>query len=588
MIGTRRISHEPQTPFALLVRSFLRGAFESDLLPDAVDIRESLIWIGLMFLSPVMWLSVGPALGKYHRHWRIWAQAEERGTTDQLRAQIEVTTWGDELLFVFYAMTAVGFVTVLVWDRLYPDRTDVLVLGTLPVGDRTVVGARLTALALLIGAFALALSVPSAVAMALGAPENDVFLLPLRYLVAHLVVVPLAGVFSACCLLAARTVLRVLVQPRLLRGLTLGLQLLCVVVMLEMLVFSWQLSHWLSDNALQLAGHPVASWLPPFWFLGLYETLLGTDHAAFRSLARDAGLAMVASLGLLLTAYLASYRRITRQVTETPAAESGVPWMGRSWHALTAGWSPTTGAVVGFVLRTMARSRRHQLILSMYVGVALAFVIGGVLFPLTRGTGVDLTTPTVLLLSMPLVLSFFTLVGLRVLFAMPSEFKANWVFRLTERDEKTGYRNGTRVALWIGLVPIVCLTLPGYWYLWGTAVAFGHTALWLLLAALLVELLLVGFHRIPFAATYVPGRANFKLFGLVYLLVLTTYAYGAAQAELWLLVDPVRWATAMAALLAGLLWSVWAGRRRLSSATALTFDDSPDPAVQRLHLMSDV
>ena len=57
------------------------------------------------------------------------------------------------------------------------------------------------------------------------------------------------------------------------------------------------------------------------------------------------------------------------------------------------------------------------------------------------------------------------------------------------------------------------MTLPGYWLLWGTILAFGHTVLCLLLAAVLVELLLFGFHKVSFTCVYVPGRTNFKLLG---------------------------------------------------------------------------
>ncbi len=81
-----------------------------------------------------------------------------------------------------------------------------------------------------------------------------------------------------------------------------------------------------------------------------------------------------------------------------------------------------------------------------------------------------------------------------------------------------------KAQLILGTLPIAALLLPLYAVLWGPIVAGGHVIFWLLLAALLSELLLLRFHKVPFTCSYIPGKANVKLLWPVYLVALTTYS----------------------------------------------------------------
>ena len=579
------------TPFRVLVRNFLTGFFESDLLPDTVDARQALAGLVAVVLTPTLWLSLQP-IAASNTHHMVWRQAIERGTTAQIYAEIELRYWGIELMFALYVMVVIAFVTLLVWDRLFPDRRDLMVLGTLPLSDRTLLGAKLAALVIVVGGFVLAISVPSAVGIAIGARNGPVSWTPLRYLCAHLIVIPAAGLFVFFSVTAVQTALGVFLRKRLLRALSVVLQLICVVVALEMFVFSVPLSRWLAENALRLTGESVGLWLPPFWFLGLYETIVGTEHAVFHETAPIAVLACGTSLAAVVVAYIASYRRVVRRVLESTEPLAGDPgWLTRLVNRLiyrVLVRHPTQQAVVAFVVRTLMRNQRYKLLLALYVGVGLSFIIGGLLFAFVDGRELLVATPTVLLLSMPLLLSFFALVGLRVLFTVPTELRANWIFRMSETHDKASYVRGIRTAmLGLALPPIVLATVPMYWLLWGPALAIGHTLFWLLLAALLAEVLLLRFHKVPFTCSYVPGKANVKLMGLVYLFALTTYAYTTTQLEVWLLGDPGRWAVGCACVLLSLV-AIRLYRTRATPRSALTYEESAEPTVQVLHLMRPV
>ena len=104
---------------------------------------------------------------------------------------------------------------------------------------------------------------------------------------------------------------------------------------------------------------------------------------------------------------------------------------------------PVERAVVAFAIKSLTRSRRHRLLIAIYVGVGLAFVIGSFLRPYVRdGITMSLDEPSAALLSIPFVLSFFLLVALRVLFSVPTEIRANWIFQMTESRDKSAYVGG--------------------------------------------------------------------------------------------------------------------------------------------------
>lgn len=247
---------------------------------------------------------------------------------------------------------------------------------------------------------------------------------------------------------------------------------------------------------------------------------------------------------------------------------------------------PVQRAIFEFTLRSFLRSGRHRVALAFYVGIGLSFVVGGFLAPILRKESIDFSQPSVLLLSLPLVLSFFTVVGQRVLFTLPTEIGAGWIFRMTEADDKRDYMSGVRKAAFVlGVAPVAVITLPIYAALWGLLPAFAHTAFWCLMAAMLTEAVLWTFCVVPFTRSYVPGRANFKLMWPLYLLAMTSYGYTASHLALWLLRDPARWGAACAVLLGALVSLRMYRSLKLSRNGPFVFDDSLEPHVQRLGIV---
>ena len=125
------------------------------------------------------------------------------------------------------------------------------------------------------------------------------------------------------------------------------------------------------------------------------------------------------------------------------------------------------------------------------------------------------------------------------------------------------------------MVPLLLL-LPVYIYSWGWVIGFLQFGFSLLLAAVVIEVVLFRFHRIPFTSTYLPGSSNLKLWWAFYIFCFSTYAFSSSILEEWLLIEPSR--ALVFEILVGsllLLW-IWFRRTRIDPHVSIEFEPS-DP-----------
>lgn len=105
-----------------------------------------------------------------------------------------------------------------------------------------------------------------------------------------------------------------------------------------------------------------------------------------------------------------------------------------------------------------------------------------------------------------------------------------------------------------------------------------------MLSLLLIEVLLLKFHKIPFTCSYLPGKANITTLWFVYWLGFATYAYSMASLETWILERPPRMAGyyLLGCVLVGVVF--FYRNRNLDEGFTLVFEDEPEPVVRTLNL----
>jgi hypothetical protein len=282
-------------------------------------------------------------------------------------------------------------------------------------------------------------------------------------------------------------------------------------------------------HALAFPGDRVNGWalsLPPAWFLGLYEYLLGGlgrvggADLVLRGLARTATVATLGALAVALLSNITAYRRVMRSAIEQE--ERAATRLGpavRQFARITTR-RPALQGVVAFFLTSVTRVERQRLALGVGIGVAVAWAMP----VLDRvPTLVRSPSPEATLLTLPLALMVLWLAALRIAAALPSDLKASWIFDV-QRPEPTEVRAVIeRVFALVGVAPFVVGSAAGVWLLWGPASAAVHAIFLTGIGLAIVEALITGIADTPGTQPWRPERARlrsrwpFYLFGFLWL-----------------------------------------------------------------------
>lgn len=558
----------------LLARTFFGRLFESDLMPQGLPQIQLLVW-GLVFAA-------GPTMGL-----PMLLTKKYTAVFNANPAALPLTIATDRAVLFTLSMLSIGFVGLLIWDGIFPDRRDVRILGPLPVRQRTFVAARLLALGRVFLLFAAAVCVPQTLffgllAWSYGDPAGLI-----RGVGAHLAAAAAACTLVFGTLVALQCLLLAVLGRRAAQAASVVLQVVCAIVLVHLFFFLPHIEPLLRTREETSGfGGEATALLPGMWFLGLYELLGGF---ATPGATTWGGLAVASTAGALLMSvvlYGVSYGRISRLALE------GVPPRPRSRGARArpgrrqGEGDAIRAAIREFVLRTLVRTRQHRMILALYAGIALALALSSVLAVALRHTGPPLSTPNVSLLSIPLLLQFFPLLGIRMIAAVPVEPRASWVFRAAEPAGRAPAIDGVREAMVRAvLVPTTALALVMGWALWGAVAGALHGLFCWAVGSLLIELLIARLVKIPFTCTYLPGRARLRTMWPFYLMAFTTYCYTLAGVELLLLRTPRRMAVVCAVVLLAAWIAMFVRRRALTAAPGLRFaEEDPDAMFEGFRL----
>jgi hypothetical protein len=167
-----------------------------------------------------------------------------------------------------------------------------------------------------------------------------------------------------------------------------------------------------------------------------------------------------------------------------------------------------------------------------YIGVGVALAAVSVVAATVKRSLV-LDQPAAYLLALPLVLMFFTALGLRVAFGIPVDIEANWIFRQCDTGVRYAASGARSALLTVAVYPLAAAAMATAWVLgWDATVALTVGMFDVVAGALLVEAITYGWHTIPFARTYAPAVETLKSRALVILIPLNLFAYRGADAQM--------------------------------------------------------
>ncbi len=558
--------------FLSLRRAFQRRFFEHELLSSGGDVREPLA--DFMAILITFGIVLCYKLINEHSSVPYFAGRAVRGRM----------AWADQQLLVTISIAVAAVFVILCWETLFPDLTDCLVLSPLPVRMWTVFAAKLGAVlpvfGILVGCTNLfpILVYPALMSVYLSRP---VWL----SIVAYAVSFGAASIFVLSAAMALQGVLVNLLPYRIFQRASAYVQ--AVLLGCVLLLFFVTPNATLDDMA-DPYNRFASAVLPPFWFVGIYEAVMGN---ASPEVPRLAGIGIAAILIALATAGIAysfGYARYVRRTIEGGSAVRQHRRAERRWiAALRRAAIPNIRerALFNFVWRTMTRSRTHRLMLGGYVGVGAAFLLVALATTVRHRGWAVLFRPDASTAAIPIVISFFVLLGMRVVFSLPVNLKANWIFRMLEAERPDADLVAVRKLMFAaGVLPAVIIAATVYPALWGMAAGLRFAAVVLLIGLVVLETLTLTFRKIPFTCSYLPGKANLKatlgLYVLAFVLASVLISLVASAAAVHM-----RAFVCVAGVCVSLLAALYLWRRRIQfDEGPLIYDETPDWKVLTLEI----
>ena len=485
----------------------------------------------------------------------------------------------DELWLLTLMMSAIGLVAAVKWQALFPSLRDYQVLGTLPLRARQIFQAKFLALLIVSMVAVVAINaIPCLDFPLVSASRWQINPSLAEHLEVQAVAMAAACYFFFFGLLALQGVLLNLLPPRRFGRVTGYLQGLLVAVMLILVVLSFSID----TRFLAVALRPqMAAWLPPVWFLGLYQNLLGDPDLAMAALATRAQTALAVALALAVFCYTISYQRHRKLMVE---GASGASSGDRKWTGALLEWlvpNPRQQAILVFMAKTLARSSQHRTLLMGYGGFGVAILISGIL-GMQEAVSRPNRTAACFVYAHVILLTFL-LIGLRHLFTIPVELKANWTFQITERQGRLDWMRAVdRFILFWGAVLMLAIPLPFEVKLLGWR-ALAEVAIFAAFGLLCYEWVFTNWQKLPFTCSHLPGKIPAWILTLwgIGILGALPLVNGLLVISLY---QPIAYGIVFVVLCA--IWlGLYSARRQGFGELRLTYDDLPDPAIHGLNLM---
>jgi hypothetical protein len=425
-----------------------------------------------------------------------------------------------------FSFVVMGAVSIFEWEMLFPDRLDFLILSPLSVKPMQMLAAKAVALIGFLALFLVGCNVFGTV-MLPAVTKGDFF----RQVVAHGAAVLFAGTFAALFFLALGGVLLCVLGAARFRVVSPVMQMLSVAALVLLMLHYFLFA----DSMQALLSEPLgmARWMPPLWFLGIYERILHGDAApAFaREMTRYAVRATTTAAVVVLLTYPMAWVRMRRMAIEGGSRKRREPsrWLTRLMHGVVR--SPGQRAVFHFIGQTIRRNNRYQVYLAMYGGTGLALAVAcAVTFHVNAGSVRPGLSDKGLHAMMPLLL-FWVIAGLRTAFAFPLNLAARWIFRVSGVSVRECAAGARRWVLLYAVGVTGCIVAVLRVAGWDAQHLLVQVVCGVCLCVLLTDGFFFAQDSVPFNRPRMPGRANLPLMLTLYVGAFPPFIYAVIDVE---------------------------------------------------------
>ena len=541
----------PRAAVRALTRTFLQRFFDNEITGGTRDLTVSAFWLMAFLAAP---LALWP-VSQMSRYRFIVL----RHGPDALR----VMSRPDTTLTFALGMTAAALIASIVWNSLMLERRDGLILGAMPVRGRTVVLAKLAALALYVFGISAAVHAVSSIFFGVVLADGAARLRFLLFVpVAHFTAGVASCAFVFLCVTAVQGLALLLAGPAAFRRLSPVLQAALVAGIVVALTKITAVIQGVAEASQSGPAVSLPGWLsltPPVWFLGLYEWMVGNAEPVYRSLAATAVLAVVVVAAITFVTYQLVYRRVMVRAAESPESAGGARWLRAAFDGIVRRISraPARRAAAQFYFASIGRVERLRFVVAVMMGVACAWLAPALAASI--GEGRSPTPETTFALSYAAMT--LAVVGLRIAISMPADLRATWIAPMIDAPPRL-LRSGLWRALFVtSVLPATVGFAVIHAAVWGTRLALVHAGVMTALGILLVEGALWHLDDMSNQRPWRPEHASLRVWWPAYLVLFGTITGALPQLE-WMLHDSGRSNAAIAGVLLIGAWLLRVAHRR--------------------------
>ncbi len=566
-------SRKQKSPILTLTRHFFDRLFQNDIVSFEEQMTGRII-------------AVMAILSVYFGFVAFWLTGHYTIFPDQ------GTSWQEKFIMLAITMLVIAVLSLLEWDSLFLDSRDYAHFAPLPLNVRTLFLAKFLSLFIFSGIFALGINVLVAFTFFSTFAtyvSNKISFIPYFFLV-HFLASFAASFFTLFFFASFVGALSVVLGEKIFKKVSSYIRgiLLVIAVFLGLNALTIDVTFYES------LAQTLASWkaqalskmilVPPLWFTGLYETLLGNKDPIFHALASVALLSIPVSLGALYMTVGLSFRRHLKKFTAAiPRKKLFFRLKESVFHIMQKLLlrHPDQRAVFDFYRKTMKSSQIHRTrligFLAAGTGIILFYLLGW------RVSLTSLSEVNRISLSIPLIFNLFLILGIRNVVNVPSALEANWIFQLTEKKSLHHYLSGLRKGiLFLNILPISILFFVFYALLWDATTASYFLVYILGISILLVEVFFARYHKIPFACSYIPGKEKFHIYLIFYIIGFVLYYFLTTSVATVLLQNPLYLAVFWAGILVSVLGLRLYQNRFFYPRTQIIYEEEIEPVMVTL------
>jgi hypothetical protein len=506
----------------------------------------------------------------------------------------------DTFLMICLIVMLAAFIAALVAPAMFPTEVDYVTLTPLPISRRRIFGAKVAAVLIFAGTLILSVVVFFAFSFPLFTHSRWSEHTEVLRITSLAVATAGGATFAFLGVMAVQGLILTVLPRGWVTRASMLLQSAAIAGLILMAPFVFGLA---SPEAWRRGWQPEWLLFPPAWFLGVEQMLLGREEVWIATLGRIGLIGPAIAAAVTMACYGWLYRKPERLASLPPKspAEAGLTRRPADMalhgpKGPTFGGSPRTPsrhgsawtAVWVFLTSTLARNRLPQLVFLIAWAVGLAIVASSLQNGLRhlalpepnadwpmKGAAVD----------MPFVLMVLSVAGLRAAFLLPISLPANWMFRVTDFPKARSERLDAVEQAFLRLAILPALAIAAPVQIWVLGVGRGLLALLVatLYAAVILEFVLIGWRRVPFTCTWLPGKRPlpFALLAVLGVYLVTGSVAGFTAHTITTTPRGVVGLSVMLAVIAVVLrW----GRKRSWARDPLEFEDEPFDRVQRLGL----